>query len=191
MEAALEIILPRIVDGVEFQIIRFQCKDDLLKNAPARLKGYASWLPENWKIIVLVDRDDDDCIALKSKLEKMALDAGLITKSNPKKNKPFQVINRIAVEELESWFFGDWLAVQEAYPRVSPTIPQKAGFRDPDAILGGTWEAMERVLKNAGYFSTGLRKTELARAVAANMLPERNKSRSFQEFLKAIIAANA
>lgn len=189
MEAALEIILPKVLGEIEFQIIRFQCKDDLLKNAPTRLKGYAAWLPKDWRILILLDRDDDDCKKLKAKLEKMAIDAGLRTKSTSKKNSPFQVVNRIAIEELESWFFGDWDAVQKSYPRVPTTIPQKAGFRDPDAIAGGTWEAMERVLNKAGYFGTGLRKVELARTVAAEMVIERNKSSSFQAFVSAVEAA--
>ncbi|GHT91732.1 hypothetical protein FACS1894116_00770 [Betaproteobacteria bacterium] len=189
MEAALRLLLPQMLGAVEFQIIRFQCKTDLLKQAPARLKGYAAWLPDTWRILVLVDRDDDDCVALKAKLEAMAAKAGLKTKSAASDGQRFQVVNRIAIEELEAWFFGDWQAVQAAYPQVSPTIPRKAGFRDPDAISGGTWEALERVLKRAGYFSTGLRKLELARAVAAHMEPTRNSSRSFQAFASAITAA--
>ncbi|WP_231636395.1 DUF4276 family protein [Burkholderia sp. MSHR3999] len=80
-------------------------------------------------------------------------------------------------------------AVQAAYPRVPANLPQKAPFRDPDAILGGTWEALERVLKLAGYFSTGLRKLELARSVASHMDPAQNKSRSFQAFVDAVEAA--
>lgn len=189
MEAALERLLPRLLGEIEFQIIRFQCKDDLLKNAPARLKGYSSWLPVNWRILVLVDRDDDDCAALKATLENMAATAGLRTKSTVESGKKFEVVNRIAVEELEAWFFGDWQAVQAAYPRVPATLPQKAGFRDSDAIVGGTWEAMERVLKRAGYFSTGLRKVELARSVAMEMVPDRNRSRSFQSFIDGVAAA--
>jgi len=43
---------------------------------------------------------------------------------------------------------------------VSPTIPNHAGYRDPDAIRGGTWEAFERILKRHDYFKTGLRKVE-------------------------------
>lgn len=31
MEAALELLLPNLLRGIEFQVIRFQCKDDLLK----------------------------------------------------------------------------------------------------------------------------------------------------------------
>lgn len=189
--AALEQLLPKLTGDIEFQIIRFQCKDDLLKNAPARLKGYAAWLPETWRILVLVDRDDDDCNALKVRLERIAAAAGLMTKTQAGPGQPFQVVNRIAIEELEAWFFGDWAAVQAAYPRVPATLPQKSGFRDPDAIAGGTWEALEQVLKKAGYFSTGLRKLELARSVAGHMDIQRNRSRSFQVFAEAVAAAMA
>ncbi len=188
MEAALEQLLPKMLGEIEFQVIRFQCKDDLFKQAPERLQGYASWLPDGWRILVLVDRDDDDCAVLKGRLETMAEAAGLRSKTAAGHGQSFQVVNRIAVEELEAWFFGDWAAVQAAYPRVPNTIPQRAGFRDSDAIAGGTWEALERVLKRAGYFSTGLRKLELARLVATHMEPNRNSSRSFQAFAGAIAA---
>ncbi len=188
MEAALEHLLIKIMGGIGFEIRRFQCKDDLLKNLPIRLAAYSTWLPENWAILVLVDRDDDDCATLKQRLEFIASKSGLISKNVAGRGNHFQIANRIAVEELEAWFFGDWQAVKTAYPKVSATIPQKAAFRDPDRILGGTWEALERVLKNAGYFSSGLRKLECARAVARHMCPERNASRSFQSFCEAIVA---
>ena len=191
MEATLEQILPKLLADIEFQIIRFQCKNDLLKKAPERLLGYATWLPASWRILVLVDRDDDDCVMLKAELENIAAAAGLQTKTTAGQGRAFQVVNCIAIEELEAWFFGDWPAVQATYPRVSATIPQKAGFRDPDAIAGGTWEALERVLKRAGYFSTGFRKLEFARAVARQMEPQRNTSRSFQAFTGAVTAALA
>ena len=189
MEAAIENLLPKLLGDIEFQIIRFQCKDDLLKKTPERLRGYASWLPVNSRILVLVDRDDDDCVLLKSRLENMAVEAGLQIKCTAAQGQVFQVVNRVVVEELEAWFFGDWSAVQAAYPRVPATIPQKARFRDPDAIVGGTWEELERVLKNAGYFSTGLRKLEFARTVAQHMEPHRNTSRSFHAFTGAVRAA--
>lgn len=192
MEVALEYLLPKLMPEAEFEIRRFQCKDDLLARLPERLAGYAAWLPQNWAILVLVDRDDDDCEALKQRLESIAAEAGLLTKTAAAVNgQRFQVANRIAIEELEAWFFGDWQAVKAAYSRVPATIQQKAGFRDPDAILGGTWEALERVLKRAGYFSTGLRKLECARAVAQHMEPARNTSRSFQAFRGALAAAQA
>ncbi len=91
-------------------------------------------------------------------------------------------MNRLAIEELEAWFFGDWDAVRAAYPRVSKVIPNQANYRDPDAIKGGTWEAFERVLQRAEYFQTGLRKIEAARAVAGHWQPDSNRSRSFRVF---------
>jgi hypothetical protein len=186
MEAALYHLLPNMLGGTDFEVRRFQCKDDLLQKLPMELKAMGTWLPDDWTLLVLVDRDDDDCQSLKANLEAAAKTARLKTKTTTAAGKRFQVVNRIVIEELESWFFGDWAAVQAAYPRVPATIPRKAGFRDPDAIAGGTWEALERVLKKAGYHQTGLRKAELARAVAPNMNPEVNTSRSFQAFRDAL-----
>lgn len=38
----------------------------LLARLPERLRGYASWLPDTWRIVVIVDRDDADCTTLKA-----------------------------------------------------------------------------------------------------------------------------
>ena len=166
-------------DGLTFDIQQFSCKDELVSRLPKRLKGYASWLPDARRLFVLVDRDDDDCRLLKARLEKIAMDAGLKTWTKHGHAR-FQVCNRIVVEELESWFFGDWQAVRAAYPRVDATLPSRAGFRNPDAIAGGTWEALERELKKRGYHAAGLPKITFAREVAAHMVPARNKSASFK-----------
>lgn len=179
MEQALEILLPKMLRmGITFEIKQFQCKDELLKRLPDRLRGYSAWLPETTVIVVLVDRDDDDCKLLKQKLEAIAKVAGLSTKSTLPQGR-FRVVNRIAIEELESWFFGDWEAVRAAYPKLDENIFKKEPYRDPDAIKGGTWEALERELQRKGYFKQGLRKMELARTVALQMELSRNRSASF------------
>jgi hypothetical protein len=189
MEMALRALLPKIVGGTSFEIYPHQGKTELLVRLPERLRGYANWIPATWRIVVIVDRDDEDCAALKAQLEKVATDAKLITRSRAL-GKPYVVVNRIATEELEAWYFGDWEAVRATYPRVPATIPSKSKYRDPDAITGGTWEAFERVLQQAGYFDQGLAKIEAARAIAANMSPDRNSSRSFQ-VLRAAFAEMA
>ena len=119
-------------------------------------------------------------------LDQAAAEARLLSRSDAGE-RPWQVVNRIVIEELEAWYFGDWDAVRAAYPRVRPNIPRQARYRDPDAIQGGTWEAFERLLKRHGYFTTGLRKVEAARAVATHIDPARNSSRSFEK-LRAVIA---
>jgi hypothetical protein len=186
MEAALHLLLPKLLTKVSYAIYVSQCKQELLLRLPERLKGYANWLPVDWRIIVLVDRDDDDCTTLKQNLEGMAAAAGLRTRASAGK-QTYSVISRLAIEELEAWYFGDWIAVKMAFQRVSATIPQKAAFRDPDAITGGTWEALERVLQRVGYFQSGLRKIEAARMIAQHMDPSRNCSRSFQTIRNTLL----
>jgi len=178
MEAALRLLVPKMAADVSFAVYAYQCKQELLGRLEQRLRGYSKWLPSDWRILVVVDQDGDDCHTLKQKLEDAARNAGLRTRTI--RQHEWQVVNRLAIEELEAWFFGDWEAVCRAFPGVDSNIPQKAGYRNPDRIHGGTWEALERVLRKAGYFKTGIRKIESARAIAAQMDPAANRSRSFQ-----------
>ena len=187
MEAFLEEVLPRTLTNRQYRIIVFRGKQDLKKNLVSRLRGYKRFLQQDCRIFVLVDRDDDDCRELKAELETCAAEGGLVTRSQG--GGAWQVVNRIVVEELEAWYFGDWQAVRQAWPRVSPNIPGQARYRDPDAIKGGTWEAFERILQRAGYFKAGLAKIEAARAVGAYIDPSRNRSRSFTAFRDALAEA--
>lgn len=191
MEAFLRGLLPRLLPaGRTFEVHPFQGKSDLLGKLEARLRGYAQWLPADWRLFIVVDRDDEDCFALKQRLETVALKAKLATRSRAGA-KPWQLVNRIAIEELESWYFGDWDAVKAGYPRVSVNVPQRQGFRDPDAIAGGTWEAFERVMQQHGYFRGGLPKIEAARSIAAHIEPERSRSTSSRIFHASLMEALA
>jgi hypothetical protein len=185
MEAALLILLPQLLGTISFRVHPFQCKQELLSQLPERLRGYRRWIPADWGILVIIDRDGDDCSSLKRSLEDMSLNSGFTTRTAAA-GTPYTVVNRLAIEELEAWYFGDWQAVRSAYPRVPATIPQKKGYRNPDAIAGGTWETFERILRRSGYFRTGLRKVEAARSIAPHMNPARNKSHSFQTFRDAV-----
>lgn len=189
MESFLRDLLPRILPAdCSFNIHVFQGKRNLLDRLQTRLRGYTRWLPDDWRIIVIVDRDNDDCQELKKRLEDTVSQANLLTRSRAN-GQPWQVVNRLAIEELEAWYFGDWEAVRNAYPRVLPNVPNKARYRDPDAIQGGTWEVFERIMKKSGYFKGGLRKVEAARAISRYIDPARNFSCSFAKFHSAIIEA--
>jgi hypothetical protein len=185
MVTVLHLLLPKIIGDLSYAIHPYQCKQDLLAKLPNRLRGNRQWRPENCRIVVLLDRDDDDCLELKYRLEQAAINSGMRTKSIAPAES-YVVVNRLAIEELEAWYFGDWTAVCTAYPRVSQSIPYKAKYRDPDAIQGGTWETFERILKRYGYFAGGLRKIEAARAIAQHMVPEINRSKSFQVFHRTL-----
>ena len=185
-EAALINLVPAILSkhDYEFEIYTFQGKPDLLRKLPNRLQTYKNWIDEHHRIIILVDQDQDDCIRLKNNLEALVISTGLKTRSSSPTQ--FHVLNRIAIEELEAWFFGDVNAMRKAYPRVSETLGQKAPYRDPDAIPGGTWEALEKVLKD--YHPGGLEKIRAADEISRHMDPDRNRSRSFQVFRDALRA---
>ena len=191
MEAFLNSLLPRMLPGDHtFEIYPYQGKPALLRKIEARLKGYSKWMPDNYRIVVVVDRDNEDCKVLKSRLEQCCRSVGLRSKRSVS-GTDWQVVTRIAIEELEAWYFGDWSAVCAAYPRLSAKTSQQEAYRNPDGIKGGTWEALERVLQRHGYFKQGLPKVQAATEIAKHMDPGHNGSHSFSVFCDAITEAVA
>lgn len=158
-------------------------KPALRRERPQRMRGYMQIFrfDPTLRVVVLVDRDDEDCLALKAHIERVVLDSGLTTLSSVGDGSA-SVATRIAVEELEAWLFGDVEALRQVYPRIPATLDRQARYRDPDAIAGGTWESLERVLQRHGYHLAGLPKIRVAGAVARHMDVERNRSRSFAPF---------
>ena len=189
-EEALKQLLPKILlKDVSYEFHTFQGRDEMLKDLPKRLKG-EQWIPDNWRIIVLIDEDRRDCHELKAYLERAAHEAGFVTKSSAAPNEDFQIVNRIAIEELEAWFFGDVEALHAAYPRIPENLQSKAKYRNPDAIPGGTSEALERLLKQKNHYTQRerLHKPTIAQNIAQHMIPSRNRSKSFQIFLEGLKA---
>lgn len=185
-EAALKLILPKIV-GKEatVNIIAHQGKGDLQKKLPGKLAVYAKLFRQGQKVVVLLDRDKEECLSLKAQMERFAHQAGLITKTGKQLDNEFVVINRIAVEELEAWFLGDEKAVCTAYPKLG-SFPRTLQRKNPDAIKD-PFETLASLLRSAGYRSLG-GKIELSRKVAACMETNRNRSASFRIFCDGIAA---
>ena len=173
---ALEGLLPRFLCHDDtFHVNTFRSKGDLLQKMPDRLRGYSTWLPSDWRIVILVDQDSDDCKRLKRRIMQAANNAKISDR----------VLVRIVVEELEAWWFGDIPALRTIYPRVPSGLAAKARYRDPDAITGGTWEALDRELRKAGY-RQGLNKGYLSEAIVPHLDINANRSRSFQVFRDGI-----
>lgn len=184
-EIALNNLLSRLITGDHtYRIITSQGKSDLLKKLPQKLRGYRKWITNDMKIVVLLDRDNQDCHQLKSHLTGIAEKAGLLTKTSAPDT--FDIMIRLAIEELEAWFFGDFEAMLTAYPRIDQNFHKKAKFRNPDKITGGTWEALEALLKAAGYYKNGYRKIEASDTISKYMEPLKNRSKSFQVFWTGI-----
>lgn len=188
MEAFLDACLPRLLPThCLFVIHPFRGKQDLLRKIGRRLNGYARWLPPAHRIFLVVDRDKDECGELKARLEDACSRAGLRSRRTAG-GSDWQIVTRLAIEELEAWYFGDWQAVRSAFPKVSPKIPYQSRYRDPDRIPN-TAEAFERVLQRGTYFPQGLPKVQVAAAIGKHIDPARNQSHSFSVFRAAIAEA--
>ena len=186
-EFFLQAALSRFLLPLErtFTVRTIGSKSVLRKKIEGRLRGYKHEIPDGYRIIVLLDRDQEDCRELKTEMENKVGKVGLPTISQVSDGS-WRVAIRIAIEELEAWYFGDWQAVKSAFPRVPANINKKQQYRNPDSIRGGTWEAFERIMKRHGYFKSGLNKIEAARKIGEHINPEQNTSRSFQVFIDAL-----
>ena len=121
MEAFLRTMLLRYIGNREFDVHAFQGKDGMLRRLEGRLRAYASGAIGESRIVVLVDRDGENCHCLKEKLEAMAhrAGAGLRSRTRPGR-RCWNIVNRIVIEELEAWYFGDW-------PRGATSLPASSG----------------------------------------------------------------
>jgi hypothetical protein len=188
-EAALRELLPRNPAATaRFKIINLGSKHALLTKLERRLRAYADRIRqgEDVRVVVLVDRDQDDCHALKAALERTARAAGLITRSAAGHRAAFDVVTRIAVEELESWFLGDPQALRAAFPNLPPINLRTAPFRNPEN--GGSWEALHRFLRRHGYYPGTYQKIDAARRIARHLDPTANRARSFTVFCDGLAA---
>lgn len=188
-EEALKHILPRLIRRrAQWKLINLGSKYKLLNALPQRLAAYKRRIEqgEDLRLVVLVDRDSDDCTLLKRQLELAADNAGLATKTRPDRRERFQVVNRIVIEELESWFIGDPQALRKAFSRLPKVDSSKGIFRNPDN--GGTWEALHRFLRKHGVYKSTYPKIDAARRIAPHLHLEQNRSRSFQVFISGMEA---
>lgn len=155
----------------------------LLHNLPAKLRAYGRSLNPEDAVVVLVDLDDrPNCLVFKQSL------SDLLHYCHPVPNHLF----RIAIEELEAWFFGDPNALQAAYPKARMAVVN-AYVQDAQC---GTWETLadaiypggSRALKRLGRAPCLAQKRIWARDIAPLMTVDANRSPSFQCFRDGIRA---
>ena len=144
----------------------------LLDQLPKLLRGYGN-TPGIDAVVVVVDSDKRDCATFLAELQAVA-DA-----CDPGPNTLF----RIAIEEIEAWYFGDHEALMEAYPKARREVLEKYV---QDSVCD-TWELLadairpggSLAIKKAGWPLPGQVKDEWAQKIAPFMEPERNVSPSF------------
>ena len=187
MQAALETLIERIAMDVETfsaSVVSFNNKEQMLTELDQRLLPIArgQWADA---VILVIDQDRDDCLDLKRQLLDAAARAGL---SNVGGGKSLpQVIARIAMTELESWFLGDPDAVRLVFPRLRHSDLRVKGDVD---MVQDAWERLERPLLRHGYYRHRMPKVRTARRIAEHMAitPGENRSRSFNVLLGTLHA---
>ena len=184
---ALEVLINRLARGVgsfSFAITAFHGKEQMLAEIEQRLLPIAR---SRWAdaVVLIIDQDDDDCLALKQTLAAAALDAGL--PATGPRQRPINVAVRIAMSELESWFLGDPAAIRRAYPRLQRRDLRITGDVD---VLPQAWERLQRPLLRRGYYEQRMPKTIVARRIAGHMAiePGGNRSGSFNVLLGTLRA---
>lgn len=170
MEECLRNLLPKIVPAhwildENYFIRPHQGKSDLKKSIPVKMKVFNNW-HEQIAVIILHDQDSADCRILKQNIKTWCGDY----------NKSLLI--RIVCKELESWYLGDMLAIEKAYPKFkSSNFIYKARFKNPDNL--NAKDQIKKILPD-------YREVASSREIAKNFDVENNKSVSFNQFIKGV-----
>lgn len=144
----------------------------LLDRLPRLLRGYGK-TPGIDAVVVVLDTDKRDCAAFLAELKAVADGCSPAPKT----------LFRLAIEEIEAWYFGDQDALLKAYPRAKLDVLKR--YVQDSAC--GTWELLadavypggSAAIKKAGWPLPGQVKHEWAEKVGPLMDLERNVSPSF------------
>jgi len=160
-------LLPHLFpDRVAIRYIVFEGKQYLEKNLVRRLRR---WRDPNSVFVVLRDQDAADCSDVKQTLAGKCRDAG----------RPDTLV-RIACRELESWYFGDLVAVERGLGLSGLTrYGRRKRYRAPDQIHSPSRELL-KITGNAYQKLSG------SRAIGAELALDGNGSHSFGVFIEGI-----
>ncbi|MFA7605617.1 MAG: DUF4276 family protein [Rhodocyclaceae bacterium] len=133
-KAMLEGVLPRLLPRqVEVQFMVFEGKQDLHKQLPKRMKF---WQKPDTRFVVMRDQDSGDCRLIRQELLALCAQAG----------RPDALV-RIACHELESFYLGDLLAVEQGLSMKGLSKQQESKkFRAPDMLSNAAEELQKLTL---------------------------------------------
>jgi hypothetical protein len=144
----------------------------LLDQLQGLLRGYGR-TPGIDAVVIILDSDRRDCRDFLSELK------AIVGRCDPPPNAMF----RLAVEEMEAWYFGDESALLQAYPKAKKEVLNRY---TQDSVCE-TWELLADAIypggsvaiKKAGWPLPGQVKHEWAENIGPLLDPDRNSSPSF------------
>lgn len=145
-----------------------QGKQDLEKNLELRLKN---WKKPNTIFIIMRDQDSKDCKIVKNELRVICKKAG---------KTHAETIIRIACHELETFYLGDFSAIEKAFK--IKNIKKKANskiFNNPDKEVSQPSKEIAKIVKK-------YTKINGSRKIAELLEPHKNTSNSFRVLYKSL-----
>ncbi len=173
LKNVLEILLPKLLpNNYSYRVFSHQGKQDL-ENAIEKTIPTLSKIP-GAKILVTRDQDNEDCKQLKN---------NILEKLNDNCSSTYLV--RIVCRELESWFLGDMIAIENTYNRFkSEQHVNKKLYRDVDSIKYPNKELLKLIPEYNGR--SKLPKLEVSEKISTHLSLERNTSTSFKFFIEGV-----
>jgi hypothetical protein len=165
----VQILAARYAPEATVRVLGHDGKNDLEKRLPGRLRAIAN--PADARFIVLRDNDGGDCSKLKERLlEQVPPD------------KAARVKIRIVMQELESWYLGQPLALA-ACGLISTETAKRMGraakYRDPDMLIN----AKREFIKLHGRANQQI---TMAQMIGPHLAEDENTSRSLRMFLSTL-----
>jgi hypothetical protein len=139
-------------------------------------------------VVVVLDADRRDCVDFLAELKTLAKDCNSVPNT----------LFRIAIEEMEAWYFGDQQAIITAYPKAKTDVLKHC---TQDSVCG-TWELLADAIYPGGFAAIEKRgwplpgqvKCEWADKIGPLLDLESNKSPSFgklRDGLRRLVAEAA
>ena len=164
MKVVLDKLLPEILPAdYQFVTIPHEGKNDLRKSIPIKLKA---WNEPDVKFVILHDQDAADCIQLKNDLLKVCETTGR------------DCLVRIVCHELDSWYWGDINAIEQAYGVNLDKLKSKRKFINPDDMVDPKKE-LKKYIPDHQQISG-------AKKISQYMHVMSNRSKSFQVFVSGV-----
>ena len=168
-KAMLEVILPKLLDdSIGFKCIPFSGKQDLEKQLIRKIKCYQN---PKARFIVLRDQDSACCLDVKRNLVSLCEQTGKLT----------ACMIRIACHELETFYLGDLMAVEQAFSikNLAKHHQENRKYRTPDNLNNAKQE-LKKLTNNQYQEKSG------SKAIAHYMDLTNQRSISFSMLISAI-----
>lgn len=159
-------------------VIGFNGKSDILRKLSQRLKAFSGiYSGQSLAVIVILDRDADDCKTLISQINNTCQKAGFATYPFTNQVAKHIAITRLAIWEMEAWYLGDWENFKRTFglknnPRRQP----------PDYVQRPA-SVIEALFNND---RKPFRKSEIAAKFSSQINWHGNTSVSFQKLIKVL-----